>query len=99
MATLKPLPFYYLSTDTLRIELVYEAHKRIEDIDLADTTAVKKALPFVLLSSTEHISEEEKWKSSVTITPVGRYDDNPWPQGHRRYTEDFIKYVTVWRQK
>lgn len=99
MATLKPLPFYYLSTDTLRIELVYEAHKRIEDIDLADTTAVKKALPFVLLSSTEHISGEEKWKSSVTITPVGRYDDNPWPQGHRRYTEDFIKYVTVWRQK
>ena len=99
MAALQPLPFYYPATDTLRIELVYEANKKIKAIDLGDTMAVKAALPFVLLSSKEQIPEENKWKSIVDITKVGRYDDNPWSKGHRRYKEYFIKYVTVWRLK
>lgn len=99
IAVLKPLQFYHPATDSLRIELVYEANKKIQSIDLNDSVAVKKSLPFALLTSKEHIPEEDKWKSSISITSFGRFDDNPWPIGHRRYKDDLMKYVTVWQLK
>ena len=97
---LKPLPFYQDSRDTLRIELVYAAYKKILKIDLSDTLQVRRSLPFVLVSKEK--AEEvlpEYVLDKVELTPIDRYNDNPWPKGHRRYTEDFINYVTVIREK
>lgn len=99
-AELKPLPFYYPATDTLRIEMVYEAYKKIRPINLQDTAAVHAALPFVLVSErAEEACTLEMNRQNVIIEPLGRYDDNPWPRGHRRYTQDFIKYLSVWKRK
>lgn len=97
---LASLPFYRDSEESLRIELVYAAYRKIEAIDLSDTLQVRKALPFALVSK-ERAEEvlPEYWSDKVELTPIGRYDDNPWPEGHRRYTKDFINYVTVIREK
>ena len=94
------MPFYQDSRDTLRIELVYAAYKKILKIDLSDTLQVRRSLPFVLVSKEK--AEEvlpEYVLDKVELTPIDRYNDNPWPKGHRRYTEDFINYVTVIREK
>lgn len=100
MEALKPLPFYYPATDSLRIELVYEAYKKIRKIDVSNAQSLHSAMPFVLVSSKEaEVMIPETLQQNIIMKHCGRYDDNPWPKGHKRYKEDFIKYVTVIREK
>ena len=97
---LKPLPFYYDSDEVIRIELVYAAYKKIQKIDLSDSATVSRAMPFVLVSK---VPAEEilpsYLKSSANIQQIDVYNDNPWPEGHRRYNETFISYVTLIQNK
>ncbi len=96
---LRPLPFYHDEKEAMRIELVYAAYKKILPINLSDSAELFQAMPFVLVSREEADKTLPDYvKQHAAITPVGCYNDNPWPEGHRRYTEDFITYVTVVKQ-
>ena len=94
------LPFYHPATEDIRMELVYAAYKKIQRLDLADSTAVMAAMPFVLVQSIESEAAMPDWLKRNTIREeVDVYDDNPWPKGHRRYSSAFIKRVTIIRKK
>ncbi len=94
------LPFYHLATEDIRMELVYAAYKKIQRLDLTDSTAVMAAMPFVLVQSIESEAAMPDWLKRNTIREeVDVYDDNPWPKGHRRYSSAFIKRVTIIRKK
>lgn len=93
MKELEGLPFYHLDSEPLRIEIVYAAHRSVRPLR-ADSLHAK--LPCVLLTRQPvQATLTEESLSGVKITPVGRYDDNPRPKGNRRYSGEFISYVTL----
>lgn len=87
------LQFYHLPSEPLRIELVYAAHRSIVPMSL---DSVKGKVPCVLL--TRHPLGEEMPKAELEQMKtrfIGRYDDNRRPKSNRRYSGDFIYYVTL----
>lgn len=87
------LPFYHLPSEPLRIELVYAAHRSIVPMSL---DSVQTKVPCVLL--TRRPLEEELPKDELKQMKtrfIGRYDDNRRPKSNRRYSGDFIYYVTL----
>lgn len=94
------LPFYHSKREPVRIELVYEANRKILPLDLGDTAAVARALPCAIVS--------HGWASQelppgvlarVDTVAIGTYDDNKHPRRDRHYTADFINHVTLLKAK
>lgn len=93
---LKALPFYHSKDEILRIELVYEAHKKIQNMDLTDQEEVTKALPFVLIS--QKPAEQlipDSIRKDLSLRFIDCYDNNRWAKGHKRYDSIFISNVTI----
>lgn len=97
---LKPLPFYYDKNGMLRIEIVYEARKKIRPLDLTDEQAVMKALPFVLVSQQP---AEEMFSAALAakldMRWIDTYDNNRRQKNTKRYSPVFIHNVTVITKK
>lgn len=96
MEALRPLPFYHNSEEALRIEMVYETGKKIRPLDIGCIDSVRAHVPFALLT---HKPASEEMPADVAaafrLQPIDRYDNNRRPKGNRRYSADFIYYVTV----
>lgn len=93
---LQPLPFYHSKDEVLRIELVYEAHKKIGDMDLTNKEEIIKALPFVLVS--QKPAEQlipDSIRKDLNLRFIDCYDNNRWAKGHKRYDSVFISNVTI----
>ena len=93
---LKTLPFYHNKNEELRIEIVYEAHKKIHNLDLTNKEEIMKALPFALIS--QRPAEEvipDSIRKDLKLRFVDRYDNNRWAKGHKRYSEIFVSNVTI----
>lgn len=92
---LRDVPFFHIDTVPLRIELVYAANRKIRPIS-ADS--LRKRLPCALLTH-RPVAEvlPARCLEGIGIKPVGRYDDNRRPKTNRRYSDDFIYYVTLLR--
>lgn len=98
---LKGLPFYSVAGQPLRIELVYEANRKIRPLDLHDTEAVMEALPCALLTH-GRVGEElpAALIEKVDTIWVGHYDNNRRPKGNRRhYSNEFLYNVTILKKK
>lgn len=97
---LKPLPFYYIKGDPLRIELVYDAHKKILPLNVSDTAALMKVLPCALITY-DRVNEvlSPAILCKISALPVGRYDNNRRAPHSRFYKQDFICYVSILRKK
>jgi hypothetical protein len=96
IAVLSGVNFYHPSNESKRIELVYEAGRKITPINLNDSNEVKRRLPFALVSS-KPVSEElpATMLHDVDTLRIDRYDDNKHPRKDRHYSADFINYVTL----
>lgn len=91
---LDDLPFYYPADEELRIELVYEAGRRILPWQ-AETDSLP-ALPMVLVSGQP--AEEvlpEALRSRVTLELIGVYDNNRRKKDTRWHSGKFVRYVTL----
>lgn len=90
---LRDVPFFHLDTVPLRIELVYAAKRKIRPVNAG---SLHGNLPCALLTH-RPVTEElpAKCLEGIEITPIGRYDDNRRPKTNRRYSSDFIYYVTL----
>ena len=100
MENLKGLPFYHPSDEELRIEIVYEAGHRILSWDVQNDTTILDRLPVVLVSAkpAEEVLPGHV-KEKVTLHPVDVYDNNPRKKNTRRYSPQFIRYVTILEPK
>lgn len=97
---LKPLPFYSVAGQELRIELVYEANKKIRPLDVTNPDEVMKALPCAILTH-GRVGEElpaSLWEKVDTVW-VDRYDNNRRPKNTRRYSDVFLYNVTILKKK
>ena len=93
---LQPLPFYHSKDEVLRIELVYEAHKKIGDMDLSNKEEIIKALPFVLISQKPaELLIPDSIRKDLNLRFIDCYDNNRWAKGHKRYDSVFISNVTI----
>lgn len=94
------IPFYHSKDEALRIELVYEAHRKILPLDFKNSKTVHSALPCALVS--------QKWAgevlppsvlNEVDTVSIGTFDDNKHPKTNRHYTSLFVNHVTLLRPK
>lgn len=92
-ARLDNVPFYYIDTVPLRIELVYAAGRKIRPV-CPDT--LRRVLPAALLTHEPLDSAiPPRLLHGMKLTETGVYDDNRRPKGNRRYSEEFIYHVTL----
>lgn len=100
VAQLRGMPFYFPQGDSLRIEMVYQAHRKILPLNVTDSACVLNHTPFALVSA--------RWNSkvlppavlnAVDTVMVGTYDDNIHPRGTRHYHPEFVNHVTIITKK
>lgn len=99
MENLRDVAFYYpADSEELRIELVYEAGRRILPWNVSGDTL--PALPMVLVSarSAEEVLPET-FKSRVNMTFIGEFDDNHRKAGTRWHSDVFVRNVTLLEAK
>jgi 4-amino-4-deoxy-L-arabinose transferase-like glycosyltransferase len=93
---LEGIPFYHAESDSMRIEIVYAAHRHIRPLDYTQTDSLKAHLPCALLT---HAPIQEEVPPAlfrqVDTLYIGQFDDNPRPKGNRRYTDLFRYHLTV----
>jgi len=94
------LPYYHASDQELRIESVYNAGRRVMPINLSDTAAVRKAMPFVLLTHTGTTdSLLSQLPPSLQKSRLGMYDDNHHNPSDKHYNPAMCHDATVIRNK
>jgi len=92
--------FYHDSTQELRIEQVYDAHRTIKPLDIKDSAAVMKAMPCVIL--TRGMADTllpANILDNLEIKYIGRYDGNRRRIGTRFYKKTHIWNVTIIKLK
>ena len=97
---LKPLPFYSVAGQELRIELVYEANKKIRPLDVNNTQEVLEALPCAILTH-GRVGEELPsvlWEKVDTVW-IDHYDNNRRPKTTKRYSNLFLYNITILKKK
>lgn len=97
---LQGIPFYYVKGEELRIEIVYEAHKKIRPLNILDEREVKASLPLAILTH-ERVGEvlPSKLLEKVDTLWMGQYDNNRRKKSSGRYDKDFIYHVTILKNK
>lgn len=91
------VPFFHVDTVPLRIELVYAAHRNIRPISI---DSISTHMPCALLTHQpiQEILSEDRMKGIEAIV-IDQYDDNHRPKTNKRYSSDFIYYVTLLKAK
>ena len=98
---LKDVPLYYNKLKgPIRMELVYEAHRKILPLNLESKEDVLKALPCAVVTM-EPMKKElpKEILNMVDTTMIGIYDDNRHPKGTQHYHEEFLNQVTLLKLK
>ncbi|MDO4160622.1 MAG: hypothetical protein Q4D41_09225, partial [Prevotellaceae bacterium] len=97
---LNGIPFYYVEQEPLRIEMVYAAHRTIKPIDAMQKDTLMARLPCVLLTH-KPVGETlpHAFFNDIDTVTIGKYDDNRYPKGSRRYGTAFIYHVTLLKIK
>lgn len=98
--SLRALPFYSAEGAPLRMEMVYEAGKRIRPLQLDDVNKVKQAAPCILLTQ-RPVKESLPIDAFLQVDTVtlALCNDNVYPKEDRRYTNDLIRYATLLKPK
>lgn len=99
---LQNIPLYYDSNcpNGLRIELVYEAGRKIRPLNLKDSAAVMRATPCAILTRERGDKQlSASLSDSLKITHIGWYDDNKHPRTDRHYNQAFINCITLLQRK
>ena len=95
MPELDNVPFHYLDTVPLRIELVYAAHRNILPVKAEE---LRQHLPCALLTH-QSITEAlpDSLLSGIEVAEIGIFDDNRRPRGNQHFSDDFVYHVTLLR--
>ena len=93
---LNGIPFYHPNDEELRIELVYDARRKILPIDIHDAESVRKAVPCVIVSQRplKEILPKEL-TSKIDTTGYGVFDNNLRSKNGKHYSEILVNHVTM----
>lgn len=92
---LEHIPFYYNCTEELRIEIVYEAGRKILPYCFQQEQHLP-GLPFVLVSEQkpEEVFSQQQLES-LELEFMGEYDDNKRPANTSWHSPHFVHQVTL----
>lgn len=94
------LPFYYPQEEDLRMELVYEAGRRILPWNVRQDTSMLNVLPIVLVSGRPAAEVlPENVLERVNLRFVDVYDNNARKKNTKYHSPKFVRYVTVIEKK
>jgi len=91
------LTIYYNEQEELRVELVYEASRRIYKMNPEDAVSIEKALPFVFISG-ESIGKLMENKN-VSVEFIGTFDNNWKKKGDKRYNPNLVREAAIIKEK
>lgn len=94
------IPFYYPEGDPLRIELVYEAGRKILPLP-SDSLESKLADGPVVMVSGKYAREllTASQLQRVDTVAIGTFDDNRHPKTDKHYTKEFLNHLTLIKKK
>lgn len=100
MPELHHIPFYHPANDDFRIEIVYEARKKILPLNVNDSAQVMQHLPFALVThkSASQVLPKNILQQVDTVS-LGTFDDNKHPKKDRHYTKDFVYQIIIVNKK
>lgn len=98
MESLKEVAFYYPEDEELRIELVYEAGRRILPWDVKSDTLPVLPMALVSAKSAEDVLSDTL-KANVDMEFIGLFDDNRRKANTKWHSGRFIRYVTLLKAK
>lgn len=96
---LENIPFYHPCNEELRIEIVYEARRKIRPYCFQGNDTLP-GLPFVLVSMGK--AEEvlpDSVQDRIALRVIGIYDDNKRPANTRWHSPMFVHQVTLVTEK
>lgn len=95
------LLFYYPADEELRVELVYEAGRRILPWEIEKDTTLLDLLPIVLVSGKPAAEVlPPSVAERVKLHFIDMYDNNTRPKKYKkRYSPKFVRYVTILEKK
>lgn len=95
---LQPLTFYHLTSEPLRIELVYGVRKIV--YPLPTDSCLKRVLPCALITL-KPVAEElpPSLLATLDTVSVGFFDNNRHAEGTKHYNPDLKTYVTILKEK
>lgn len=99
---LNGIPLYYDSNnpDGLRIELVYEAGRKIRPLNLQDSAAVLHAAPCAILTRQRgETALPASALDSLKTMHIGWFDDNKHPRSNSHYNKAFLNCLTLLQRK
>lgn len=91
---------YHPAQEPLRIEMVYQAHRKILPLQVEDSTALFRSLPCAIVSQ-KPLAEvvPAALLARVDTVPIGFFDDNKHPKTDKHYTDAFLNHVTLLTRK
>lgn len=92
-ADLNDVPFYSLKNDSLRIEIVYEAGRKIRPIEEKELVEKVPCVLVTLKSVDEALPEYVRKK--VKCREVGSFDSNRQPKSDRHYQDGLLYHATM----
>lgn len=99
MKELDQMPFYYDCVEDLRIEIVYEAGRKILPYCFRKEQNLP-AFPFVLVSEKEPETVfSQQQLQYLNLELIGVYDDNKRPANTSWHSPRFVHYVTLVTEK
>ena len=97
---LRNIPFYYNKKEGLRIELVYEAHRKILPLNLSNGIDLMHHLPCAIV--TKGWAKDEIPASilnKIDTVSIGSFDDNKHKPSDKHYTKDLLCHMTLLKMK
>jgi 4-amino-4-deoxy-L-arabinose transferase-like glycosyltransferase len=91
---------YHPVQEPLRIEMVYEAQRKILPLNVEDAETLSRALPCAIVSQ-KPLAEvmPAALLSQVDTLSIGFFDDNKHPKTDKHYTDAFLNHVTLLTKK
>ncbi|MGI6242918.1 MAG: ArnT family glycosyltransferase [Prevotella sp.] len=90
------ISLYYPEQEALRIEMVYQAHRKILPLAVEDSVALSRVLPCAIVSQ-KPIAEvvPATVLAGVDTVSIGFFDDNKHPKTDKHYSDVFLNHVTL----
>lgn len=94
------LPLFHDQRTPIRIELVYNAHRKIQPIDLNNPQEVRTHMPFALvIANSAKTSIPNTLLAEADTCLLGCFDNNLHRRSNRHYTDDLRGHVLLIKGK
>jgi 4-amino-4-deoxy-L-arabinose transferase-like glycosyltransferase len=100
LEVVKNMKFFHPESEDLRIEMVYQANRKILPVNVTNIDSLKKVMPCVLVTQ-KSLKEDipASVLSQLDTLKVDQCDDNIHPRSDKHYNAQFLNQVSIVKLK